>query len=301
MVRYAKVCLAGGRREGDRAVPTIAEMLEEAMRRKGLSQQRLAQETGFTAPWINMILRRAKAPGPEALLRLADALDLDRRKLVRQANYERAYDPWKPYLEPYLEPTEEHEEHVERDEEGHAPLRLAVIGTASAGTSGGDVKVAGDVPGNGAAITSEAPGQYPQALPEVGFDAECKAIRVEGESLEPIAYDGQYVVISPLVHKEDIPDGSLVYLTYELPGDDHARATVKRMYRYRLAGEEPGDSGLPVYVFVPANAHLRHKGRDPEPQEAFTLRHRQVREMFPVVGVIFDDAPQVAERHARGP
>jgi transcriptional regulator with XRE-family HTH domain len=276
-------------------MPTIAEMLEEAMQRKGLSQQKLAQMTGFTAPWINMILRKDKAPGPEMLLKLADALALDRRTLVRQANYERAYDAWKPYLES----AEEREEHVERDEGGRTVSHLAVIGTASAGAAGGDVEVADDVPRNGAAITSEAPGQYPQALGEIGFDAECKAIRVEGESLEPIAYDGQYVVISPNVHKEDIADGSLVYLTYELPDDDHARATVKRMYRYRLAGEEPGDSGLPVYVFVPANAHLRHKGRGPEPQEAFTLRHRQVREMYPVVGVIFDGAPLAAGRAAR--
>jgi transcriptional regulator with XRE-family HTH domain len=280
-------------------MPTLAEMLEEAMQRKGLSQQRLAKETGFTAPWINMILRRAKAPGPEALLKLADVLGLDRRTLVRQANYERAYDPWKPYLEPAEQP-EERAEDGERSEENHTPSRLAVIGTASAGAAGGDVEVAGHVSRNGEDAASEAPGQYPQALREVGFDAECKAIRVEGESLEPIAYDGQYVVISPLVRKEDIPDGSLVYLTYELPGDDHARATVKRVYRYRLAGEEPGDSSPPpVYVFVPANAHLRHKSRAPEPQEAFTLRHRQVREMYPVVGVIFDDAPQAAVRAAR--
>ena len=80
-------------------MPTIAEMLEDAMRQKGFTQQRLAEEAGFTAPWINMILRRAKAPGPEALLRLADVLGLDRGRLVRQAHYERAYEPWKPYLE----------------------------------------------------------------------------------------------------------------------------------------------------------------------------------------------------------
>lgn len=270
-------------------MPTIAEMVEDAMRRKGFTQQRLASETGFTAPWINMILRRAKAPGPEALLRLADVLGLDRRKLVRQAHYERAYETWKPYLESSDAP----------DGGDDRARHLAVIGTASAGAPGGEVEVAGDGPGNGAAMTSEAPGRYPQSLREVGFDPECRAIRVEGESLEPVAYDGQYVVISPLVSKGDIPDGSLVYLTYELPGDERPRATVKRMYRYRLAGEEPGDSGLPVYVFVPANAHLRRKGRDPEPQEAFTLRHRQVREMYPVVGVIFEDASPAAERGAR--
>ena len=267
-------------------MPTIAEMLEAAMRRKGLSQQRLAGETGFTAPWINMIIRRGKAPGPEALLRLADALGLDRRKLVRQAHYERAYEEWKPYLSP---------SEAGRDEDPGTP-RLNVIGTASAGAPGGEVEVADEVSGNGADMSSEAPAQYPRTLSEVGFDPECKAIRVEGESLEPVAYDGQYVVISPLVRKEEIPDGSLVYLTYELPGDECPRATVKRMYRYRLAGEEPGDSGLPVYVFVPANAHLRRKGRSPEPQEAFTLRHRQVREMYPVVGVIFEDALEDAER-----
>jgi transcriptional regulator with XRE-family HTH domain len=268
-------------------MPTLAEMLEDAMRRKGLTQQRLAKEAGFTAPWINMILRRAKAPGPEALLKLADVLGLDRGKLVRQAHYERAYEPWKPYLEPTEAP--------EAAGRAPAPPQLTVIGTASAGAPGGDVAVAGGAPPNGAAVTSEAPARYPQALPEVGFDPECKAIRVEGDSLEPVAYDGQYVVISPLVPKEEIPDGSLVYLTYELAAGDPLRATVKRMYRYRLAGEGPGDSGLPVYVFVPANTHLRRKGRDPEPQEAFTLRHRQVREMYPVVGVIFEDAPQ-AER-----
>ncbi len=263
-------------------MPTIADMIEDAMRRKGYTQQRLASEAGFTAPWINMILRRAKAPGPEALLTLADVLGLDRGTLVRQAHHERAFEAWKPYLESSGAPGETYP----------SPRNLAVIGTASAGAPGGDVEVEGDVPADGAAVTSEDPAAYPRALPEVGFDAECRAIRVEGDSLEPVAYDGQYVVVSPLVRKEDIPDGALVYLTYELPGGDPARATVKRMYRYRLAGEKPGDSGLPVYVFVPANAHLRRKGRDPEPQEAFTLRHRQVREMYPVVGVIFEDAPR---------
>ena len=62
-----------------------------------------------------------------------------------------------------------------------------------------------------------------------------------------------------------------------------------------LVAEKPGEKD----VFVPANAHLRHKGRDPEPQEAFTLRHRQVREMYPVVGVIFDNTPQAAKHAPR--
>ena len=271
-------------------MPKIAAMIEEAMQRKGFTQQRLARETGMTAPWVNMILRRGKAPGPEALLRLADALGLDRRTVVQQAHFERAYAEWQPYLEPF-DPSEG----VPR-----WPHGLAVIGTATAGVSGGDVEVAGGGPANGSDQTSEAPAEYPR-VPWVGFDPESKAIRVQGDSLEPVAYDGQYVVISPVVQKRDIPDGSIVYLTYELPDISRPRATVKRMYRYRLAGDAPGDSGLPVYVFVPVNAHLRHKGRTPEPQEAFTLRHRQVREMYPVVGVIFEpEAAENADRPADG-
>ena len=80
-------------------MPTVAEVLEEAMRRKNMTQQRLAKETGITAPWINMIIRRGKAPGPSALLRIAEVLGIDKRRLVRQAHFERAYDEWKPYLE----------------------------------------------------------------------------------------------------------------------------------------------------------------------------------------------------------
>jgi hypothetical protein len=96
-------------------------------------------------------------------------------------------------------------------------------------------------------------------------------------------------VISSLVRKEKIPDGSIVYVTYELPGDTSPRAMMKRMYRYHLASDREGESGLPVYIFMPVNAHLRYKGRSPEAQEAITLRHRQVMEMHPVVGVIFGD------------
>lgn len=243
---------------------TVAEMIEAAMRRKGYNQQRLARETGATPPWINMIVRRGKAPGPKILLKIADALGMNKRKLVRQAHRERAYDQWKPYLG---KPSPEDQA---REREG----RLPVLGTARAGAA--------------AISVSENAGSYSRAS-RVGFNPECKAIRVSGESLEPVAYDGQYVVISPVVPKEKIPDGAICYVTYELPGDSSPKAMIKRMYRYHLASDREGESGLPVYIFMPVNAHLRYKGRAPEPQEAVTLRHRQVMEMHPVVGVIFGD------------
>ncbi len=62
---------------------------------------------------------------------------------------------------------------------------------------------------------------------------------------------------------------------------------IRRMYRYRLAGDGTDTPGLPVYNFVPVNTRLRMKGREAEPEGAITLRHRSVREVYPVVGVIF--------------
>ena len=299
---------------------TMAEMLEEAMRRKNISQQRLAKETGITAPWINMILRRGRAAGPRALLRIAEALEIDKRKLVRQAHFERAYDEWKAYLEP---------------EEGPAPRLTTVvplIGRSS--DAGGGVEIEKPQRAYGTDETADAPGAYSIRSTGddtegrfVGFDPECKAIRIEGDALEPVAYDGQYVVVSPKVRKENVPDGAIVYVSYELPGDPEPRAMIRRMYRYRLAGDEDEKSGgrstgsgrrrelhvsnggghsparaapklcagegrivksgLPIYNFVPVNTRLRMKGREPEPEGAITLRHRRVREMYPVVGVIF--------------
>ena len=267
-------------------MPTVAEMVEDVMLRKGITQQRLAHETGITAPWINMILRRGKAPGPSALLRIAEVLGLDKRKLVRQAHHERAYMEWRPYLDAA--------DSSGSESAASKPHLLPVIGTASAGDPSGEVKVEREGAAAGSDGTSEAPGDYSSSLPAVGFHPECKAIRVSGESLEPVAYDGQYVAIYPLVRKEEISDGSIVYVTYELPGDKRPRAMIKRVYRNRLAGEAAGDSALPVYVFVPVNTHLRCKGSSPEPflepYGALTLRHRQVREMYPVVGVIFENA-----------
>jgi len=262
-------------------MPTVAEMIAEAMARKGFSQQRLAKEAGLTAPWINMILRRGRSPGGAALLRIADALDIDRRELVRQAHYERAYAEWRPLLEPV-------------GEEPERGLRIPVIGTASAGPELGEVALDQARGGRGGPDDSA----QPPPVPSVGFGKECRAILVRGDSLEPIAYDGQYVVISPTVRKEDIPDGSIVYVTYELPGESVTRAVIKRMYRNRLAGEKPEEASLPVYNLIPVNTHLRRKGRGPEPEMAIALRHRQVREMYPVVGVIFEG---VAEGSSRGP
>ena len=251
-------------KDPNKGPPTVARMIREAMRRKGYNQQRLAREARTTSPWINMIVRRGKAPGAKMLLKIADVLGMDRRKLVRQAHRERAYVQWEPYLGP------PDRDDPEREKRGSIP----VIGTARAG---------------GAALSvSGKAGTGPRGS-RVGFNPDCMAIRVSGDRLEPVAYDGQYVVISPLVRKERIPDGSIVYVTYELPGDSSPRAMIRRMYRYHLAGDREGESGLPVYVFMPVNAHLRYKGRSPEPQEAVTLRHRQVMEMHPVVGVIFGD------------
>jgi transcriptional regulator with XRE-family HTH domain len=259
-------------------------MIEAAMARKGLTQQRLAEETGLTAPWVNMILRQGKMPGCEALLRIADALGVDRTRLVRRAHLERAYDEWRPYLEGTGEDGEDGgPDGLERGRRFSIP----VIGTAAAGEGGSEVELGRPEEPNGSARAADEPARYAVLPPEIGFHPECRAIVVRGESLEPVAYDGQYVVISPAVRKEEIPDGSIVYVTYELPEEPAPRAMVKRVYRNRIQGEEGEPQGLPVYSFVPVNTHLRKKGRAPEPQEAITLRHRQVREMYPVVGVVF--------------
>jgi transcriptional regulator with XRE-family HTH domain len=335
-------------------MPIVAELIEEAMARRGYSQQRLAREAGVTAAWVNMILRRRRAPGAEALLRIADCLGIDRGRIVRAAHYERADDAWKPYLD------EETVANRSRAEAGSLP----VIGTVCAGPAPGGAGAQppadpGEVdlarrpaPGtadsragawqNGSVRAEESPADYSASAPSVGFHPDCKAIRVSGDSLEPVAYDGQYVVVSPSVRKENIPDGSICYVTYELPGERRPRAAVKRMYRQRVAGERPEEAGLPVYVFTPVNTRLRAPSPSPDrgfqprlstprsqreqvgasrragagpraagsrasakrlrrpelgakarlrrPYEALALRHRQVREMYPVVGVIFEGA-----------
>lgn len=248
-------------------MPTVAETVKEALARKGLTQGMLAKLVGLTPPWINMIVNRGKLPGPKMTVKLADALGLDEGTFARQVLWEKTPEPIRAYLEP------------PKDSTGPV-LSLPVIGTAAAGAA---VEVAGR---RGARAGAKG-------TPDtVGFHPDCRAIRVEGDSLEPIAYDGQYVIIYPGVRKEDIPDGSIVYVTCELAGEGEPRAMIKRIYRNRV----PGDDGvsLPVYSFVPVNTHLRMKGKAPEPREAVTLRHRQVREMYPVVGVVFSKAAMAA-------
>lgn len=261
------------------AMATVSEMVADAMARKGMTQQRLAAAIGKTPPWVNMILRRGRQPGAEALLRIADALELDRAKLVRQALVERTSDEWRPYISP-------------GDEQMPGPgcASFDVIGTATTGEDGVEVEPA-PVPDNGSARAADDPvtyaGRSGEALRAVGFSAECTAIRVAGDGLEPVAYDGQYIVVSPTANKADVPDGAIVYVTFESPGQSRPRAMIKRMYRYRLAGDDERSPGLPIYNLVPVNTRLKRKGRGPEPVEAVSLRHRQVREMYPVVGVIF--------------
>ncbi len=268
---------------------TVAEIVEEAMARKGMTQQRLAEEIGKTPAWVNMILRQGKQPGWQAVLRMAEVLEINCTRLVQQAHYERAYEAWKPYLAP--EPDE--------DMDGPGTIALTVIGTASAGhvyikvdlekaRHTGELKAA-DAPGEYLRPAGRRDGRGRRRKRVVGFHPDCMAIKVLGDGLEPVAYDGQYIVVSPLVRKEDIPDGSIVYVTYEVPGETEPRATIARMYRYRIAGDEKGSPGLPIYNLVPVNTRLKRKGHGPEPVEAVILRHRQVREMFPVVGVIFEN------------
>ncbi len=89
---------------------TFAEIIKLHRERLGLNKKQLAEKVGVTQPYIVQIENDGKIPGDGVVLRLADALGLDRRELLFSAYRARASDDTRHYFHSIfddLEPTEE--------------------------------------------------------------------------------------------------------------------------------------------------------------------------------------------------
>ena len=53
--------------------------------RRGVSMNRLAQTSGLSQSMVSLVEREKRTPTLDTLLRLADALDVDLWKLIREA------------------------------------------------------------------------------------------------------------------------------------------------------------------------------------------------------------------------
>lgn len=89
---------------------TFAEIIRYHREQLGLNKKQLAEKVGVTQPYIVQIENDGKIPGDGVVLRLADALGLDRRELLFAAYRARASDDTRHYFHSIfddLTPTEE--------------------------------------------------------------------------------------------------------------------------------------------------------------------------------------------------
>lgn len=89
---------------------TFAEIVRFHRERLGLNKKQLAEKVGVTQPYIVQIENDGKIPGDGVVLRLADALGLDRRELLFSAYRARATDDTRHFFRSIfddLTPTEE--------------------------------------------------------------------------------------------------------------------------------------------------------------------------------------------------
>jgi len=77
---------------------TFAEIIRFHRERLGLNKKQLAEKVGVTQPYIVQIENDGKIPGDGVVLRLADALGLDRRELLFAAYRARASDDTRHYF-----------------------------------------------------------------------------------------------------------------------------------------------------------------------------------------------------------
>ncbi|MDH3284558.1 MAG: helix-turn-helix domain-containing protein [Acidobacteriota bacterium] len=88
----------------------FSEIIRLHRERHGLNKKQLAEKVSVTQPYIVQIENDGKIPGDGVVLRLADALDLDRRELLFSAYKARASDDIRHYFHSIfddLTPTEE--------------------------------------------------------------------------------------------------------------------------------------------------------------------------------------------------
>jgi len=150
-----------------------------------------------------------------------------------------------------------------------SPFDLPVVAEATA--TSGDVELLFD------------PGELPEAHQEGPF-----RVRVRGESLFPLAADGQFAIVDPGVHPDtapahpDFPDPiALAWLDTGAPG---ARHVVKRWHRHdrehvrliTVNRDVVDNSGLPRHEDVraarPGQRLHGRRGRQPVVRQAWTVR-----------------------------
>lgn len=234
---------------------TVADMILDAMQRKGYSQQRLAKEACVTAPWINMILRKKRTPGAKALLRIADTLSIKRSKIVRRAHDERVFDEWRSYISAD-ESDENNKLSTELFVSGIFHTEIDSVENFSAPDSTSSKKL------DGCAV-------YPD---------DATALLISGSELAPWVCDGQYLVLAPAVRHADLKDGVAAHITFD-PDDGSPQHTVlRRLYLHTC--EKHSTS----YLLTPINTALDAQNQN---KTAIILRSRQMRAVSPVIGVIF--------------
>lgn len=118
---------------------TFAEIVRFHRERLGLNKKQLAEKVGVTQPYIVQIENDGKIPGDGVVLRLADALGLDRRELLFAAYRARATDDTRHYFRSIfddLTPTEEFNQpfiETRKDHFESPDFSLQHIGTAPDG------------------------------------------------------------------------------------------------------------------------------------------------------------------------
>lgn len=118
---------------------TFAEIVKFHREKLSLNKKQLAERVGVTQPYIVQIENDGKIPGDAVVLKLADALGLDRRELLFAAYRARASDDTRHYFHSLFDdliPTEEFNQpfiEARKDQFESPDFSLRHLGTAQDG------------------------------------------------------------------------------------------------------------------------------------------------------------------------
>jgi SOS-response transcriptional repressor LexA len=169
----------------------LKDILNDRKKHLKLTNQEIAEKADVTDVYISLVLRGKRVPGDYALIRIAQALDLDPQPIIYMALWEKACKQAKPFFEK-IRPAgkqgmideAEKLDHLDPYPLGHAHS-IPVVGWVQAGQ-----------------FEPATDGDFPPGAADDYVYSDIKgrnlfALRVENDSMEPIFHEGDILIVNP--------------------------------------------------------------------------------------------------------
>ena len=171
--------------------PKFREVLARRLRERGWNYEELARKVGVSAVYVSKIVQGKVVPSDEVIAKLSSALELDLRRLVLLAHYEKAPAAVKPIFERLSahQPGEflgevRSFDNVEVEPLGHG-RPVPVVGLVQAGS-----------------FMPSDDGGFPAGSADAYVYTDQKgrnlfAVRVVNDSMEPDFHEGDVLIVNP--------------------------------------------------------------------------------------------------------